>query len=343
VRGMATALPTVPFTIAHGRELGLTERQLAAEHLDRPFRGVRSVNPPANLIERAEALMCVLPGGASFSHVTSAQLHGLPLSYALEADDRLHVIRPIDAPHLRRSGVVGHRALHPRAVTMAHGLPVVGPADTWVDLGELAGRGKPLGLDDAIVAGDACATMLRSVDPLRAALERRVRPRGKKLLSEALELIRVGSWSPRETQARIMFVRAGLPEPKPNQPIYASWDPDVLLGYGDLVWQLDLPDGRQVRLIGEYQGAEFHSAPERKVHDRARRRRFGRDGWKVIEIWAADMAGREARWAIIRRFAKDLGIAESGLSLHETDPHFFSRHAIEAAMARDDRWRARTA
>ncbi len=214
-------------------------------------------------------------------------------------------------------------------------------ADTWVDLGELVGRGKPMGLDDAIVLGDACATALHSVAPLRRALGRRVRPRGKVLLTEALELIRVGSWSPRETQARIMFVRAGLPEPRPNAPIFASWNRNVLLGYGDLVWRIDLPSGRKIRLIGEYQGAEFHSGAEQQAHDEVRRDGLESDGWTVIEIWAADMATRDARWDIIRRFGRELDVAESELTLHDTDPHFFSRHAIEAAVAREDRWRAR--
>ncbi|NUO91847.1 MAG: hypothetical protein HOQ18_13645 [Dermatophilaceae bacterium] len=265
------------------------------------------------------------------------------MSYALEADDRLHVCRPIETTHLRRRGVVGHRALHPRTITRAHGLPVVALADTWVDLGELAGRGKPMGLDDAIVIGDACATALKSISPLRRALAGRVRPRGKKLLTEALELIRVNSWSPRETQARIMFVRGGLPEPNPNQPVYASWNPNVLLGIGDLVWQFDLPDGRKIRLIGEYQGAEFHSAAGQRARDQARGRRFTSDGWTIIEIWAADMAGASARWALVRRFAHELGVPESALTLQDTHPHFFSRHAIDAAIAREDQWRARSA
>lgn len=340
---MALELPSVPFTVAHGRALGFTERQLLSLELYRPFRGVRCLTPPSGLVERAAALACVLPDGAAFSHITAALLHGLPLSYALEADDRLHVIRRIDMPHLRRADVVGHRMVHARALTRAHELPVVDLADTWVDLGELVGRGKPMGLDDAIVVGDACATLLRSVDPLRRALARRVRPRGKKLLTEALELIRVNSWSPRETQARIMFVRAGLPEPRPNQAILASWDREVLLGYGDLVWTLDLPDGRPVRVIGEYQGAEFHSGPEQKAHDAVRRVRLEDDGWIVIEIWASDLATPESRRDIICRFAEALHVPESVLTLHDADPHFFSRHAIDAAMARDDRWRARFA
>ena len=278
---MAMALPPTPFTVAHGRALGFTERQLASETVGSALPWGSMPHPTLEPHRASRSLACVLPEGAAFSHITSALLHGLPLSYALEADDRLHVIRRIDLPHIRRARVVGHRAVHARALTTAQGLPVVDLADTWVDLGELVGRGKPMGLDDAIVVGDACATALGSVEPLRRALDRRVRPRGKTLLTEALELIRVNSWSPRETQARIMFVRAGLPEPRPNHPIFASWNPDLLLGYGDLVWQFDLPDGRKVRLIGEYQGAEFHSGTEQKAHDGVRRARLESDGWIV--------------------------------------------------------------
>ena len=140
-----------------------------------------------------------------------------------------------------------------------------------------------------------------------------------------------------------MFVRAGLPEPGLNRPIFASWEPDLLLGYGDLVWELVLPSGRQVRLIGEYQGAEFHSGTEQQAHDEVRRDGLERDGWTVIEIWATDMATSAARWATIRRFADELDVPGSALTLSDTDPHFFSRHAIDAAIARDDLWRARSA
>ncbi|MCU1536545.1 MAG: hypothetical protein JWP82_896 [Humibacillus sp.] len=340
---MTSPLPTTPFTVAHGRALGYTDRQLAADALARPFRGVRSLTPPATLLDRCAALASVLPQGAAFSHLTAAQLHGLPLSYALEADERLHVIRPIDAPHLRRSLVVGHRALHTRSVVHLDGLPVVDLADTWADLGELVGRGKPMGLDDAIVIGDACATSLDSAHPLREAVDRRIRPRGKVLLTEALDLIRVGSWSPRETQARLMFVRAGLPEPSLNRPVRASWNPRILLGYGDLVWELTLPSGRRVRLIGEYQGAEFHSGEEPELRDGIRKAGMERDGWTVLEIWAEDMGRKDARWSTIRRFADQLEVPQASLTLQDSEPHFFSRHAIDAAIVRDERRRARFA
>jgi hypothetical protein len=257
----------------------------------------------------------------------------------MEEDTRLHVVHDIDAAQIRRAGVVGHRALHPRATGMVDGLPVVGPADTWVDLGELVGRGKPVGLDDLIVVGDACATALDTTTPLRVALAKRIRPRGKRTLMEALEYIRVGSWSPRETQCRLMFVRAGLPEPKLNEPIFASWDPRLLLGYGDLVWRIELPDGRMIKVIGEYQGKEFHESDEQRAHDKARRELFEADDWLVLEIWHADIDSTQARQETVRRFAMELLVPFASLDLHAAEPRFFSRHAMELAFQRDaGRW-----
>lgn len=329
------AAPLPPsFTLATGLGAGLSRRRLRGSDFHRPTRGVRMHGPPADHHGRAEAYALVLPSNAAYSHITSCRLHRLPLSYAMEKDLRLHVLCPIEQAHVRREGVVGHRALHPRAITEVEGLRVVDLADTWVDLGELVGRGKPVGVDDLIVIGDTCATRLGSVAPLRRALAQRVRPRGKKALLEALESIRVGSWSPRETVCRIMFVRAGLPEPSLNEPIYASWDPESLLGYGDLVWRIELSSGRDIKVIGEYQGREFHSTEAQRAHDRRRADSFRRDGWLVIEIWDVDVNSTEARAATIRQFAKELQVDEGDLNFDEAEPRFFSRHAIDLALQR---------
>jgi hypothetical protein len=336
VLGMAAPhVPSSPFSVAVGRESGLTDWQLRTPALFKPTRGVRTLAPPEGLVDRSRAVGLVLPPGAAFSHLTAAQLHGLPLSYAMEEDTRLHVIHDIEAAQIRRAGVVGHRALHPRETRSVDGLPVVGLADTWVDLGELVGRGKPVGIDDLIVVGDACATVLKTRAPLRAALAKRIRPRGKKTLVEALEYIRVGSWSPRETTCRLMFVRAGLPEPELNQPIFASWNPRLLLGYGDLVWRIELPDGRVIKVIGEYQGKEFHESDEQRAHDEARRELFEADDWLVLEIWHADVDSTQARRETVRRFARELLVPFESLDLHAAEPRFFSRHAMELAFQRN--------
>lgn len=330
----AIHVPPGPFSLAVGRDAGLTDWQLRAPALFSPTRGVRTLTQPESLLDRARAVHLVLPPGAAFSHLTAAQLHGLPVSYSMEEDQRIHVIHEIEAAQVRRAGVVGHRALHPRSRGMVDGLPVVGLADTWVDLGELVGRGKPVGLDDLIVVGDACATLLKSRAPLRAALAKRIRPRGKKILVEALGYIRVGSWSPRETTCRLMFIRAGLPEPQLNQPIVASWDRRTLLGYGDLVWHFQMPNGRVIKVIGEYQGEAFHGSDDQRAHDEARGARFADDDWIVLEIWNADVATTEARQETVRRFARELLVPVESLDLHAAEPRFFSRHVMDIASQR---------
>ncbi|MEW1952224.1 hypothetical protein [Terrabacter sp. NPDC080008] len=281
---------------------------------------------PLSLAERAAAVVPALPSDAAFSHVTAAALHGLPLSYALESDGRLHVSGPLDTRRMRRPGVVAHRCLHPRSRDSVDGLPVVGLADTWVDLGELVGRGKPAGLDDLIVVGDAIATRLRAVAPLRDALMTRVRPRGKVTLLEALLEIRVGSASPRETLARLMLVRCGLPEPQLNHPVLDEMG--ILLGYADLLWTEQL-------VAGEYQGEEFHDGDEERARDGRRRTRFERHaGVRVEEIWKADMATRSDREACVLRFAEALGIQPSELDLSKAEPRFFSTYAMDVAEQR---------
>jgi hypothetical protein len=293
----------------------------------------------AALLFRCRAALDLMPSGSVFSHLTAAALHRLPLSYRMEEDERLHVMRPIPFQRIRQPGIVGHRALHPRQVVLVDGLPVVGLADTWADLGELIGPGKPVGLDDTIVLGDAVATRLGKVTPLRAALSSRVRPRGKRTLVEALGLIRVGSWSPRETQTRIMFVRVGLPEPLPNQPVYLSTDPEQLLGIPDHSWWIKRPDPLpDIKVAGEYQGRAFHSSPAQRAYDLRRRKSFEDDDWIVEWMWDTDLDGTAARSATVVRFANATQTPISSLDLGACEPRFFSQYAMDQARQRTDRW-----
>lgn len=320
-------VPPGSFRSGPARAAGVPQRWLDSAELFRPTRGVRSLVVPQTLVDRAAGLMPVLPPDTAFSHVTGALLLGLPLSYAIGEDDRVHVTGPLDTRRMRKPGVVAHRALHPRAHTVVGGLQVVDLADTWVDMGELVGRGKPAGLDDLIVIGEAIATRLNSVHPLRSALMARVRPRGKATLLEALDEIRVGSASPRETLARLMLVRCGLPEPALNQAIVDKGG--ELLGVADLLWE-------EEGVAGEYQGEAFHDGPEERVRDAARRKRFERRaGLTVEEIWKADMSSSRTRRTCVLRFASALGVPESSLDLSQADPRFFSSHAIDLAIQRD--------
>jgi hypothetical protein len=304
-----------PFLASEALARGLTRKRLRARDLWTPTRGVRSVDLPTSIVEQARAFAAAAPTEFAFSHVTAAQLLGIPLPYAVEEDCRVHIVTPTSANRIRRAEVQGHRGLESREVVDVVGLPVVAPADTWVDLGEYVGPGKPVGLDDLIVAGDAVVNIVGGTEPLRHAVECRVRPRGKVTLTYAIPRIRVGSWSPMETRARLMVLRAGLPEPSLNADVMSrtgEW-----LGCGDLVW-------REQRVVGEYQGVEFHTRPLDRRHDGVRSEGIEHGDWVVVEIDAEDVFDTHCRAAKLRELAGHLGVNPHVLDVLGSGPQFLA-------------------
>lgn len=311
---LPTELRSRPFTTREALKLGVTPDRLRTRELWTPTRGVRSVDLSATLVDRARAFAAVAVDDFAFSHVTAAQLLGMPLSLAVEEDLRLHIMSRTPANRMRRFEVAGHRGLETRAVCQVHGLPVVAAADTWADLGEYVGRGKPVGLDDLIIAGDAVANLTGTVDSMKQVVEARVRPRGKVTLTFAIPRIRLGSASAMETRSRLMVVRAGLPEPALNQHVFSRSGDG--LGCGDLVWL-------EQRVVGEFQGVEFHSRPKDQARDARRRQGMEADGdWTVVEIVAADIFDREARAAKLFELAGHLGANPRLLDVMAAEPQF---------------------
>lgn len=294
-----------PFTVARARAAGLRACDLRGRGLRRPTHSVRVLDDPTTLRERTTTWAAALPADAAFSHLTAAGLLGIPLPAALEADPLLDVMRASDLTPTRRRGCRGHRGLEVRRVVHTGGLRVTSPEDTWCDLGELVGHG--LGVDDLVVAGDAVLGRCGAgPEPaLREVLDARVRPRGAVALTEALGLVRPGVRSPRETRARLMFVRAGFPEPEVNAVVTDGAGGWIL--EGDLVW-------RAQRVIGEYQG-EHHATRARRSAD-AHRGGLARDeGWTVLELWAEDLDRAPRRRATLRRFAAALRLDPRTLHL----------------------------
>jgi hypothetical protein len=304
-----------PFRTSEGLAAGVSRKRMRGQDLWTPTRGVRISSLPTTAVERARAFAVAAPADFAFSHVTAAQLLGIPLPYAAEDDCLIHIVTPTAANRIRRPEVCGHRGLETREVVEIEGLPVVAPADTWADLGELVGPGRPVGLDDLIVAGDAVANLVGGTTPLSRAVERRVRPRGKVTLTYAIPRIRLRSWSPMETRSRLMVVRAGLPEPVHNADLLSP--AGLWLGCGDLVWE-------EQRVVGEYQGVEFHTRPGDRVHDGIRRGRIERGDWTVVEIAADDVFERECRTFKLRELAGHLGVNPHVLDLMGAEPQFFA-------------------
>jgi hypothetical protein len=318
IEWLPAELAKAPFSVAGGRAAGLPSWRLRHPAVDRPTRSVRSAAKPATVAERATAFLVALPSDVAFSHVTACQLWMLPLPKQLEDQVALDVMRPHGRPQVRRAQCRGHRGLGLREVRMLRGLPVTGLADTWVDLGEVLDRG--LGLDDLVVIGDEVATRLAGrpepgesaavrsaagLGRLWTALAARVRPRGKVLLAEALELVRAPVRSPMETRARLMFRRAGFPEPLVNVPVLDR-DGGWLLE-GDLVWEPE-------KVVGEYQGSD-HASIRRRSYDSSRSALAGDDGWTVIEIYAEDVYRPQRRVTCLNRFARAMGLDPATLDL----------------------------
>lgn len=257
--------------------------------LSNPFHGVRSHEEADSLADRVAALQLVRPSGFVLSHCSAAELHGLPVPREL-THAALHIT--VSRTHISRRGVVAHRGLDRREVTTVRGIPVSGLAQTWLDLAPF------VGLEDLVIAGDVVARRLGGTEPLSALLDRRVP--GVRLAREALEWIRPGSRSPMETRSRVLFVRAGLPEPELNVDIS---DPDGgWLATGDLVW-------REAKVVGEYQGADHFEDYARGDSDIVRRRLVEGAGWTYVDFTKDDYFRRPRRLTLVRRMADELGCA----------------------------------
>lgn len=299
------SLASRPFTVVQGREAGLRVSELRSRSLSAPTWGVRAASAPTTVRERAVAFAVGMPEDAAFSHVSAAQLLHLPLPSALQPQVLLDVTRPTSMAQVRRAGCRGHRGLERREVLDLDGLRVVGLADTWCDLGELSAA--EFGVDDLVIVGDVVVNRLApgGLATLRTALESRNRPRGKARLTEALSLVRVGSRSPMETRSRLMFHRAGFPEPALNAAVFDSRGGWLL--EGDLVWH-------QHRVIGEYQGVD-HASRKRRSTDSFRTGLAGDEDYTVIEIYAEDVYGRARRCTLLRRFARAMDLDPTTLQI----------------------------
>ena len=135
-----------------------------------------------------------------------------------------------------------------------------------------------LPLDALIVIGDALVRRelpLATLAQLEAAAVSAAGRRGSVRLLEACALVRSGTDSPKETEVRLLIVRAGLPEPAVNEPVRDARGRQ--LGLGDLVylrWQV----------VIEYDGGYHFATDEQIKKDIDRLARFAEAGWTVIRV-----------------------------------------------------------
>ena len=161
------------------------------------------------------------------------------------------------------------------------GFPVADPASTWLQLAATPG----LSFDELIIVADHLVLVPEYVNPADPRpfvtldeLRMRVAGysgRGARRAREALEHVRVGSESRRETQLRLAIVRAGLPEPELNQVIYSKTGERI--GRADKVY-------RRYKLIVEYDGQQHRTDSLQYDRDMTRTEEFIRADWFPLKI-----------------------------------------------------------
>ena len=284
-----------PFSTARALALGVGPGRLRGRDLASPFRGVRvlATNALDDARGRALALTPALRPGWCFSHVTALLLWGLPLP--LSASGRqapVHVGVP-GGRGPRRPGVVGHDLAGDVSHVEVAGLPVVDPVSAWCQSATL------LPLDALVAVGDGlagswspnAAARGRPMAGLAAAVDARAGTRGAGRLRDALALVRPRVESPKETELRLLLLRAGLPEPEVNVKRR-----DALgryLGKPDLSWAKHL-------VSAEYEGDEHRSDPHRWRNDIDRVERFTDAGWRVVRVTQRDLHGAGAERLVVR-------------------------------------------
>ncbi len=276
------------FRLADAPEV--SRRRSRASDLWTPVRGARLPIDQQGLASICHAVALSLPAGAAFSHTTAAVLWGLPLPLGQQAERTVHVTTPTGTRARRGRLIIGHqRELAADQVRQRRGLPLTSPSRTFCDLSEI------LDLDDLVAVGDRVAHD-HGAAAIEAELARRPRNRQSRVLREAVALIDDRAESPKETELRLLLVRAGF------GPFAANFV--VRDASGRFIARVDLALPAQ-RIAVEYEG-DHHRDRDQWRRDLARRRRLEALGWIYLPVTQADLSDpadllADLRAAVARR------------------------------------------
>lgn len=278
--------PDQPFTWTQALEAGVTDRQMrwliGAELIRRPIKGVYvGSHVEDDVALRADCLLLVVPQDCVVVDRHAGWLHGAEMVLAPNehlALQPLSLYRPSGHGRLRNKlSTSGERNLSKSDVTIVHGIPVSTPLRTAWDFGRVRWP------DQAICGLDA---MLRlqpfSKEELLDGIERFKGMRWVTVL-RAIALLADGrSESPGESVLRLRCVENSLPGMEPQVEVWCD---------DRFVARLDLADIERMIAV-EYDGVEWHTSPEQREHDRARRQDAVDQGWTVVPFTKEHVFGR---------------------------------------------------
>ena len=273
------------FTYREGLLAGVSVSRMRASDLSAPSRQIRVPQETAQpLLDRVRPYTSL--GVENWvSHVTAAQIHGLPLPWFDEEIRTLHLSRTPGSAHPRRRGVAGHCInLASSDIVWIEGVPVTTTARTFLDLATILSLEHLVAVADHLICEHDrhFGPPKNAIVPegqLRAYIGGFHHVPGLAKARKALELMRVGVDSPPETRLRLILHRSGLPEFLPNCKIAG--------GPGEFDVGPDLAC-KEYKVCGEYEG-EIHQNTEKQLHDRTRDERTRTRGWVQVKVYHADM------------------------------------------------------
>ena len=250
----------------------------------------------ASFITKARAIMATYAGKpVVLFGQTALQVLGVALPIPLQDWDNCHVLVPVGNYRPERSDVVVHRTpvLPPRH--KLNGLPGLHPVDHWVQLRQAT-------IDQLVEVGDGLIRRqnpILSIDQITNRLAKLHGIAGLAKARQAVKWLAPGTDSLPESTNRMILVRAGLPIPLVNYPI---WCPNAgRFFHGDMVFDKE-------KVIVEYDGAVHVSDHRQMQIDALRRRHLQEAGWLIITITAdqlrrPDEIVRVVETALIQRRA----------------------------------------
>ena len=195
----------------------------------------------------------------------------------------LHVLNPAGHQLRNSDGLRVHRR-EGAPLAVAHGRPATTPCWTAVEVARQLRRPRALATLDAALRSGTCDRR-----QLRSAAARQAGRRGIVTVRELIPLAAAEAESPMESEARLVMIDGGLPQPVLQ---YEIVDRNMCRWRVDFAWP-------NLKVAAEYDGFDWHSDPERFRRDRQKRAALQEVGWSVVSIVADDV--RQRGWEMVRR------------------------------------------
>jgi very-short-patch-repair endonuclease len=264
---------------ARALQRGLTDAQLRARALSRPFHGVRTKTVPMTHLDLVQAYAVRLRSDQFYSHETALVIWGAWLRRPIGVHDPLNVgaVLPLRPPQTRN--VAGHKFAAGGVEVVKHeGFRVSDPASTWVSLRSSLEVRDLVTIADYFVrdqTGRSGAPQpVCSIDDLERRVEG-LRGGDVRALRDALPLVSTASASRPETLLRLLLAEARLPAFQVNVPILDAGGSPIAIG--DLV-------SYEFKVVVEYDGRHHDLSDKQRERDRQRRHDLALAGWLIVTV-----------------------------------------------------------